>query len=105
MILLRLRSEAEMTSFLVVVAVAVAVSWVVDATDVAPIHPLAAGALGALAAGVVAGAVWSEDLCPRWRRPRRGGRPGGRPERGALARSGAFYLGGEVPAAWPTSTG
>ena len=98
MILLRLRSEAEMTSFLVVVAVAVAVSWVVDATDVAPIHPLAAGVLGALAAGVVAGAVWSEDLWPTVAAAAAGAVAlvAGR-NAGALARSGAFYLGGEVP--------
>jgi len=98
MILLRLRSEAEMTSFLVVAVVAVAVSWLVASTDVVPIDPLTAGVLGALAAAVVAGAVWSEDL---WPTVAAGAAAAvalvaGR-NAGALARSGALYLGGEVP--------
>ena len=64
MVLLRLRSESEMTSFLLVAAISVAASWVAASTDVAPIDPLTAGVLGALGAGVLAGAVWSEDLWP-----------------------------------------
>jgi len=106
MILLRLRSEAELTSFLVVAAVAVAVSWLVASTDVAPIDPLTAGVLAALAAAVVAGAVWSEDL---WPTVAAGAAAAvalvaGR-NAGALARSGALYLGGKCPGAWLTSTG
>jgi molybdopterin converting factor small subunit len=98
MILLRLRSEAEMTSFLVVVAVAVAVSWLVAGTGVAPIDPLTAGVLAALGAAVVAGAVWSEDL---WPTVAAGAAAAvalvaGR-NAGSLARSGALYAGGEVP--------
>jgi hypothetical protein len=98
MVLLRLRSEAEMTSFLVVAAVSVAVSWLVASTDVAPIDPLTAGVLGALGAGVVAGAVWSEDLWPTVAAGAAAAAAlvAGR-NAGSLARSGAFYLGGETP--------
>ncbi len=98
MVLLRLRSEAEMTSFLVVAAVSVAVSWLVASTDMAPIDPLTAGFLGALGAGVVAGAVWSEDLWPTVAAGAAAAAAlaAGR-NAGSLARSGTFYLGGETP--------
>ena len=98
MILLRLRSEAEMTSFLVVVVAAVAISWLVASTEVAPVDPLTAGVLGALAAAVVAGAVWSEDLWPTVAAGAAAaiGLVAGR-NAGSLARSGSRYLGGEVP--------
>ncbi|MBP1633064.1 MAG: hypothetical protein H6Q11_1352, partial [Acidobacteria bacterium] len=64
LMVLRLRSEAEMTSFLLVAAVAVAASWLAASTDLAPVDPLTAAVLGALGAGVLAGAIWSEDLWP-----------------------------------------
>jgi molybdopterin converting factor small subunit len=98
MILLRMRAEAEMTSFLVVAVVAVVVSWLVASTDVVPIDPLTAGVLGALGAGVVAGAVWSEDLWPTVAAAAAAaaGLVAGR-SAGSLARSGAFYLGGDTP--------
>jgi molybdopterin converting factor small subunit len=98
MILLRLRSEAEMTSFLVVAVVSVVVSWLVSSIEASPIDPLTAGVLAALGAAVVAGAVWSEDL---WPIVAAGAAAAvalvaGR-NAGSLARSGGLYLGGETP--------
>jgi molybdopterin converting factor small subunit len=98
MILLRMRSEGEMTSFLVVAAAAVAVAWLVAGTEVVPIDPLTAGVLGALGAGVVTGAVWSEDLWPTVAAAAAAAAAlvAGR-NIGSLARSGALHLGGETP--------
>jgi molybdopterin converting factor small subunit len=98
MILLRMRSEAETTSFLVVAVVAVVVAWLVARTEVVPIDPLTAGVLGALGAGVVAGAVWSEDLWPTVAAAAAAAAAlvAGR-NVGSLARSGGLYLGGETP--------
>ncbi len=98
MILLRLRSEAEMTSFLVVAVVSVGVSWLVSSIESAPIDPLTAGVLAALGAAVVAGAVWSEDL---WPIVAAGAAAAvalvaGR-NAGSLARSGGLFLGGQTP--------
>ena len=92
---LRLRSEAEMTSFLLVAAIAVAASWVAASTDLAPVDPLTAGVLGALGAGVLAGAVWSEDLWPTVVAAAAAavGLVAGR-NVGSLARSGGFFLSG-----------
>ena len=98
MVLLRMRSEAEMTSFLVVAVVAVVVSRLVASTEVVPIDPLTSGVLAALGAAVVAGAVWSEDLWPTVAAgaAAAAGLVAGR-NIGSLARSGAFHLGGETP--------
>lgn len=98
MILLRLRSESEMTSFLVVATVAVGVSWLVASTDAIPIDALTGGALGALAAGVVAGAIWSDDLWPTVAAGAAAAvaQVAGR-NAGSLARSGALYQGGDSP--------
>lgn len=98
MVLLRLRSESEMTSFLVIAAVAVGVSWLVSSTDAVPIDPLTAGALGALAAAVVAGAVWSDDLWPTVAAGAAAAvaQVAGR-NAGSLARSGTLYTGGDSP--------
>lgn len=98
MMLLRMRSEAEATSFLVVAVVAVVVTWLVARTEVVPIDPLTTGVLAALGAGVVAGAVWSEDLWPTVAAAAAAAAAlvAGR-NIGALARSGSFYLGGESP--------
>lgn len=98
MVLLRLRSEAEMTSFLVVAVAAVGVSWLVSSIESTPIDPLTAGVLAALAAAVVAGAVWSEDLWPIVAAGAAAavGLVAGR-NAGSLARSGGLYLGGETP--------
>jgi hypothetical protein len=85
LMVLRLRSEAEMTSFLLVATVAVAASWLAASTDLAPVDPLTAGVLGALGAGVLAGAIWSEDLWPTVVAGR---------NVGSLARSGGFFLTG-----------
>lgn len=95
LVVLRLRSEAETTSFLLVVAVAVVASWVAAATDLAPVDPLTAGVLGALGAGVLAGAVWSEDLWPTVVAAAAAavGLVAGR-NVGSLARFGGFFLTG-----------
>ncbi|MBN2113145.1 MAG: MoaD/ThiS family protein [Acidimicrobiia bacterium] len=100
LMVLRLRSEAEMTSFLVVAAVAVAASWVAASTDVAPVDPLTAGVLGALGAGVLAGAVWSDDLWPTVvaAAAAAAGLVAGR-NLGSLARSGGFFLTGATQGA------
>jgi molybdopterin converting factor small subunit len=98
MVLLRLRSESEMTSFLVVAVVSVGVSWLVSSIDATPIDPLTAGVLAMLGAGVVAGAIWSEDLWPIVAAAAAGaiGLVAGR-NAGSLARAGGMYLGGETP--------
>jgi molybdopterin converting factor small subunit len=98
MILLRLRSESEMTAFLVVAVVAVAVSWLVSSIEAFPIDPLTAGVIAALGAAVVAGAVWSEDLWPivAAGAAAAAGLVAGR-NAGSLARSGGMYLGGQTP--------
>lgn len=95
LMVLRLRSEAEMTSFLLVATVAVAASWLAASTDLAPVDPLTAGVLGALGAGVLAGAVWSEDLWPTVvaAAAAAAGLVAGR-NVGSLARSGGFFLTG-----------
>ncbi len=95
LMVLRLRSEAETTSFLLVAAVAVAASWLAASTDLAPVDPLTAAVLGALGAGVLAGAVWSEDLWPTVvaAAAAAAGLVAGR-NVGSLARSGGFFLSG-----------
>jgi hypothetical protein len=64
MVLLRLRSKEEMFSFLLVAAVSVALSWLAASGSLGSMNPIGVGLIGALGAGVVAGAVWSEDLWP-----------------------------------------
>ncbi len=100
LMVLRLRSEAEMTSFLLVAAVAVAASWLAASTDLAPVDPLTAGVLGALGAGVLAGAIWSEDLWPTVvaAAAAAAGLVAGR-NVGSLARSGGFFLTGATQGA------
>jgi molybdopterin converting factor small subunit len=95
LVVLRIRSEAEIWSFLLVVGVAVAASWVAGATDVAPVDPLTAGVVGALGAGVLAGAVWSDGLWPTVAASAAAafGLVAGR-NVGSLARSGGFFLSG-----------
>jgi molybdopterin converting factor small subunit len=95
LMVLRLRGEAEMTSFLLVAAVAVAASWVAASTDIVPIDPLTSGVMGALLAGVLAGAVWSDDLWPTVvaAAAAAAGLVAGR-NVGSLARSGGFFLSG-----------
>jgi molybdopterin converting factor small subunit len=95
LMVLRLRSEAEMTSFLLVAAVAIAASWLAASTDLAPVDPLTAAVLAALGAGVLAGAVWSEDLWPTVvaAAAAAAGLVAGR-NIGSLARSGGFFLTG-----------
>jgi molybdopterin converting factor small subunit len=95
LMVLRLRSEAEMTSFLLVAAVAIAASWLAASTDLAPVDPLTAAVLAALGAGVLAGAVWSEDLWPTVvaAAAAAAGLVAGR-NVGSLARSGGFFLTG-----------
>ncbi|MCU0281455.1 MAG: MoaD/ThiS family protein [Acidimicrobiia bacterium] len=95
LMVLRLRSEAEMTSFLLVAAVAILASWVAASTDLAPVDPLTTAVLAALGAGVLAGAVWSEDLWPTVvaAAAAAAGLVAGR-NVGSLARFGGFYLTG-----------
>ncbi|MBM3696690.1 MAG: MoaD/ThiS family protein [Actinobacteria bacterium] len=97
LVVLRLRSEAEMTSFLVVVAVVVAASWATASTDLVPVDPLTAGALGAVGAGILAGAVWSEELWPTVVAAAAAavGWVAGR-NVGSLARSGGFFMSGST---------
>jgi hypothetical protein len=64
LVLLRLRSKEEVFSFLLVAAVSVALSWLAASGSLGSMNPLGTGLVGALGAGVVAGAVWSEDLWP-----------------------------------------
>jgi sulfur-carrier protein len=95
MVVLRLRSEAEMTSFLLVAAVAVGASWIAASTDLAPVDPLTAGVLGALLAGLLAGWIWSEALWPTVvaAAAAAAGLVAGR-NVGSLARSGGFFVTG-----------
>jgi molybdopterin synthase sulfur carrier subunit len=95
LMVLRLRSEAETTSFLLVAAVAILASWVAASTDLAPVDPLTTAVLAALGAGVLAGAVWSEDLWPTVvaAAAAAAGLVAGR-NVGSLARFGGFYLTG-----------
>jgi molybdopterin synthase sulfur carrier subunit len=98
MVLLRIplaTGESATTSFLLVVTVSVAAAWVAAATDVAPIDPLTAGVLAALGAGVLAGAVWSEDLWPTVvaAAAAAAAMVAGR-NLGSLARFGGFFLSG-----------
>lgn len=95
LMVLRLRSEAEMTSFLLVATVAIVASWVAASTDLAPVDPLTAAVLAALGAGVLAGAVWSDDLWPTVvaAAAAAAGLVAGR-NVGSLARFGGFYLTG-----------
>jgi len=95
LVVLRLRSEADLTAFLLVAAVAVAASWVAASTDLAPVDPLTAAILGALGAGVLAGAVWSEQLWPTLvaAAAAAAGLVAGR-NVGSLARYGGFFVTG-----------
>ena len=104
MILMRLRADAitayehELTAFLLVAAVAVAASWLAGQTDVPYLDPLTVTVLGAIGAGVLAGALWSEDL---WPMVVAAGAAAvaliaGR-NLGSLVRAGGFFLVGPVP--------
>lgn len=104
MILMRLRAEAvpayehELTAFLVVAAVAVAASWLAGRADITYLDPLTVTLLGAVGAGLLAGALWSEDL---WPVVVASGAAAvaliaGR-NLGSLTRAGGFFLVGPVP--------
>jgi hypothetical protein len=98
LVLLRLRSEEEALSFLVVAAASVAASWLADRSEIAGIDPIVVGIVVALGAGAVAGAVWSEDLWPT--AVAAGGAAvalvAGR-SLGSLVRSGGFFLTRSTP--------
>jgi molybdopterin converting factor small subunit len=104
MILMRLRAEAvaayehELTAFLVVVAVAVAASWLTGRADITYLDPLTGTILGALGAGLLAGALLSEDLWPVVVASAAAAVAliAGR-NLGSLTRSGGFFLVGLVP--------
>ena len=98
LMLLRLRSEEEVTAFLLVVTVSVAASWGVAAANVAALDPFTVGIVTALGAGGVAGAICSEDLWPMIVASAGAAIAlvAGR-NLGSLARSGGFYLVGALP--------
>jgi hypothetical protein len=62
MVLIRLRSEDEMLSFLAISALSVIASVLAGRTESRVLDPLVVGILAALAGGVLAGSVWVDDL-------------------------------------------
>lgn len=62
LVLLRLRSEEEAASFLFVGALAIAVSWLSDRSDMPVLDPLVAMIIASITAGAIAGGVWAPDL-------------------------------------------
>ncbi len=98
MVLLRLRSEEEMLSFLVIVSISIGVSWVSDQSRVRILDPLVIGILGAVGGGVLAGYLWLDDL---WATVVAAGGAAmaivaGR-NLGTLLRAGGFFITGPVP--------
>ena len=106
LMVLRLRSEAEMTSFLLVAAVAILASWVAASTDLAPVDPLTRPSWPPWAPGCWPGRFGPRISGPRWwrQRPRR---PGWWP--GATWGRSPASAGSTSPvpprAAWSTSMG
>lgn len=98
MVILRLRSRDETLVFLVVVAVAVFVSWLSDRSEMPLLDPLVAMLIGAVVGGTVAGALWAPDLLVAI-----GGAVAaaialvaGR-NLGMLIRAGGFFASGQIP--------
>ncbi len=98
MVLLRLRAEDEMLSFLVIVSLSIAASWLSDHIGVRGLDPLVMGILGAVGGGVIAGYFWLGDL---WATLVAAGGTAvaivaGR-NLGTLLRAGGFFISGPVP--------
>ena len=98
LVLLRLRSEEEAAAFLFVAALAIAVSWLSDRSDMPVLDPLVAMIVASITAGAIAGWVWAPDLLNTVAASVAGALAlvAGR-NMGMLVRVGGFFVAGPVP--------
>jgi len=97
-VLLRLFSEDMSFAFLFVAAIAVAVSWLSDRSDMPVLDPLVAMIVSAITAGAIAGAVWTPDLLSTVAASVASAFAlvAGR-NLGTLLRAGGFFVSGPIP--------